>query len=127
MLLEILLLLDICEAYNLSPYDTTVSYYSQPQETASGIYFDPEGYTCASPNLPFGTILLLQVGRNIVGCKVTDRGPYAVDDNGKAIWPLEPHPIRKLDLSERVFRELFNGTEQGTGEVRILKIELPED
>lgn len=126
MLLEILLLLEFCNTYNLSPYATTVSFYEPPQETASGIYFNPENYTCASPVLPLGTILTLQVERRVVGCIVTDRGPYAMDNEGKAIRPLKPHPVRKLDLSRRVFRELFDNTEQGTGNVRILKIQLPE-
>lgn len=35
-----------------------------------------------------------------VKVKVNDRGPFAVDSNGKAIKPLKPHPTRVIDLSK---------------------------
>jgi rare lipoprotein A len=46
--------------------------------TASGEVFDPDKLTCASPWLPFGTMLrvtLLSSGRSVV-VRVNDRGPF---------------------------------------------------
>jgi rare lipoprotein A (peptidoglycan hydrolase) len=44
--------------------------------TASGAIYDQEGWTCASKELPLGTILLVsENGRNVL-LLVNDRGPY---------------------------------------------------
>ena len=45
--------------------------------TASGAIYDENGWTCASPNLPFGTMLLVTSGPYGVLVEVNDRGPYA--------------------------------------------------
>ncbi len=45
--------------------------------TASGAIYDENGWTCASPNLPFGTMLLVTSGSYGVLVEVNDRGPYA--------------------------------------------------
>jgi rare lipoprotein A len=54
------------------------SYYSEGQHLASGMEYDPSGYTCAHPTLPFGTRLRIadpKSGRSVVGT-VNDRGPF---------------------------------------------------
>jgi rare lipoprotein A len=54
------------------------SYYSESQHVASGEKFDPSGYTCAHPSLPFGTHLRVadpKSGRSVV-VTVNDRGPF---------------------------------------------------
>jgi rare lipoprotein A len=54
------------------------SYYAEGQHLASGAKFDPSGYTCAHPTLPFGTHLRVadpKSGRSVV-VTVNDRGPF---------------------------------------------------
>jgi rare lipoprotein A len=54
------------------------SYYAESQHVASGAKFDPSGYTCAHPTLPFGTHLRVadpKSGRSVV-VTVNDRGPF---------------------------------------------------
>jgi rare lipoprotein A len=54
------------------------SYYSEGRHVASGGAFDPSGYTCAHPTLPFGTHLRVadpKSGRSVV-VTVNDRGPF---------------------------------------------------
>ena len=49
------------------------------QTTASGAVYDQEGWTCASRDLPFGTMLLVgHAGRQVL-LLVNDRGPYVAD------------------------------------------------
>jgi rare lipoprotein A (peptidoglycan hydrolase) len=44
--------------------------------TASGAIYDQEGWTCASKELPLGTILLVSENGHQVLLLVNDRGPY---------------------------------------------------
>jgi len=44
--------------------------------TASGAIYDQEGWTCASKELPLGTILLVSENGRSVLLLVNDRGPY---------------------------------------------------
>jgi len=44
--------------------------------TASGAVFRADGFTAASPTLPFGTTLHVCRGETCVDVVVTDRGPY---------------------------------------------------
>jgi peptidoglycan lytic transglycosylase len=44
--------------------------------TASGVPFDPQGFTAAHRTMPFGTQLLVSHGGNSVQVTVNDRGPY---------------------------------------------------
>ncbi len=46
------------------------------RSTASGAIYDENGWTCASPDLPFGTLLLVTAGASGVLVEVNDRGPY---------------------------------------------------
>jgi len=60
----------------------TASWYGpgfDGQATASGAVYDQEGWTCASRDLPFGTMLLVgHAGRQVL-LLVNDRGPYVAD------------------------------------------------
>ena len=54
------------------------TWYSEGSRTASGQRFNPNGYTVAHRNLPFGTKLKLTNPRNgkSVEAIVNDRGPF---------------------------------------------------
>ena len=80
-------------------------------ETASGQIFNKYTWTCASPYMSLGTLLWCyseETGIWLI-IKVVDRGPYKVDAKGNAIFPLEPHPTRQLDLSTLSFFVLSGG------------------
>jgi rare lipoprotein A len=85
------------------------SYYSEGQHVASGGTFDPSGYTCAHPTLPFGTHLRVadpKSGRSVV-VTVNDRGPFvrgrvldvslgaarALGMTGRGVMRVEAHVI----------------------------------
>ncbi len=76
--------------------------------TASGDRYDMNQYTCASPKLPFGTILLVTNTDNnkSVIVMVNDRGPFKMNSKGRPLYPLKPHPTRLLDLSKKAFSEI---------------------
>ena len=99
----------------------TASYYDSGHLTASGAHFDPRGMTCASPYLPFGTRLLVCANGHAAVVTVTDRGPFATDSLGHAVYPLRPHPTRALDLSLGVAKRLHM-IEQGTTGVRVWRL-----
>lgn len=87
------------------------SFYAENfhgRKTANGEIYDMYDYTCASPNLPFGTILKVTNLDNdkFVIVRVNDRGPFAVHKNGTPIRPLQPHPTRDLDLSLSAFENI---------------------
>jgi rare lipoprotein A len=55
------------------------SYYGYSHAghmTASGVPFDPMGFTAAHKTLPLGTPLLVSYGGKSVEVTVNDRGPY---------------------------------------------------
>ncbi len=55
------------------------SYYGYSHAgnlTASGVPFDPAGFTAAHKTLPFGTQLRVGYGGNSTVVTVNDRGPY---------------------------------------------------
>lgn len=126
---------DILVQQQLEPYGfetscPTVSYYGEVfagRTTAYGITFNPSEATCASPTLPYGTLLRVRKDGRELDLVVTDTGPFAVGSNGYATWPLRPHPIRRLDLSKSAFDYLFDGTEQGVGRVEIIDVEFPPE
>jgi len=91
------------------PSTLTASWYGPGFDgrlTASGAAFDQHAMTCASPDLPFGTTLLLEREGRMVVVQVQDRGPYAVDSAGAAVWPLRRHPVREIDVSAGAAKEL---------------------
>jgi rare lipoprotein A len=71
--------------------------------TASGAVYDMEGWTCASRDLPLGTMLVVSRNGKRVLLLVNDRGPY-VDG-------------RVLDLSHAAARYLGVGVSAVTAEV----------
>jgi len=85
----------------------TCSYYSDHGQTcADGSVFDAHGYTCASRTLPFGAVMLVAHGRRAVLVRCTDRGPWATDSTGAAVWPLRAHETREIDLSLEAAKRL---------------------
>src|SRR4051794_19425755 len=72
------------------------TWYSMPGAvTASGEIYDPEKLTCASPWLPFGTLVrvtLLSTGRSVV-VRVNDRGPF-----GGGVLDLSVRAARDIGL-----------------------------
>ena len=104
--------------------EMTASWYGpgfHGNVTASGDTFDMHAMTCASPDLPFGSVLLIEHGQYKVAVTVTDRGPFAVDSTGAAIWPLEPHPHRDLDLSFGAMK-LLGGVLDGTIDAEVWRL-----
>lgn len=108
----------------------TCSYYGDYFDgrlTANGEIFHQTEMTCASPRLPFGTILTLSTGDRMVTVRVNDRGPYATNSSGYAVFPLRPHPIRHLDLSKYAFIALFGETECGVASAKIVLAIQPRE
>ncbi|WP_152365707.1 septal ring lytic transglycosylase RlpA family protein [Microlunatus speluncae] len=70
------------------------SFYDEPQETATGGWFDPEQLSTAHKSLPFGTKVKVTnlVNGKTVTVPVLDRGPYIEG--------------RCLDLSKAAMREI---------------------
>lgn len=106
------------------PSTVTASYYGpgfHGNITASGQPFDMHALTCASPDLPFGTVLLLEREGRMVVVVCNDRGPYAVDSVGRALHPLSPHPRRQLDISAGAMKAL-GGISAGVVELRAWRL-----
>ena len=85
------------------------SYYGKKwngRNTANMEIYDCTKLTCASPKLPFNTIIkVTNIDNNkSVKIRVNDRGPFRMDQEGALVRPLEPHPKRVLDLSRKSFR-----------------------
>lgn len=105
--------------------EMTASWYGpgfHGNVTASGDTFDMYDQTCASPDLPFGTVLLLEHDGRTAVTTVTDRGPFAVDSTGAAVWPLLPHPSRDLDISAGAMKAL-GGIGAGVIEARAWRLQ----
>lgn len=108
-----------------APETVTASWYGEPfhgRATASGEVFDMNGMTCAHRTLPFGALLLVRHGGRAVVVRVNDRGPYAVGEDGRACWPLRPHPSRTLDLSLGAAAKLAM-RDEGVSEVRVWRVQ----
>lgn len=107
------------------PQPMTCSYYGpgfHGRTTASGEPFDMHALTAASPGLPFGAVLLLERDGRRVAVLCNDRGPFAVDSTGVAVWPLRPHPVRQLDLSAGAMKAL-GGISAGIIQARAWRLE----
>lgn len=92
-------------------YYGVASYYGEywnGRTTANMEIYDCDKLTCASPILPFNTIIKVTNMKNCksVTIRVNDRGPYKMDKKGKTIKPLIPHPKRVLDLSKASFKSI---------------------
>jgi rare lipoprotein A len=88
-----------------------VSYYGERwngRTTANMEIYDHRLLTCASPRLPFNTVIEITnlANNKSIVVRVNDRGPYKMDRNGKALRPLQAHPVRVLDLSEAAFESI---------------------
>lgn len=111
----------------VSREETMASWYGVPfhgRTTASGRTYNKLELTAAHRRLPFGTrvrVVDLETGRSVV-VTINDRGPYRMDDAGRAVFPLQPHPTRGIDLSYRAARRL--GTlGRGVARVRVEVLE----
>ena len=105
-----------------NPHRVRVSWYETGSVTANGESFDPNGLTYAS-HLPFNTVLVVEAEGRTLRLRGNDRGPFATDSTGKAVYPLRPHPTRKLDLSRAAFTKLFRDRSIGVGYVKIVRVE----
>lgn len=117
------------QPYGIYQSRITCSFYGEVfhgRPTASGEIFNMYAYTCASPHLPLGTRLLCYREGHYKTIRVNDRGPFATNERGYAIWPLRPHPTRRLDLSYQSFVYFFEDPAIGVGSVQILAVEFPE-
>lgn len=76
--------------------------------TANGEIYNSEKLTCASPHLPFNTLVQVTNMRNnkSVIVRVNDRGPFEMNSAGKVLRPLIPHPRRAFDLSRKAFTSI---------------------
>jgi rare lipoprotein A len=88
------------------------SYYSVRSNggthTASGEKLSDKDLTAAHPKLPFGTVLKvtnLENDKHVI-VRVNNRGPFATNKRGRAIFPLKPHPSRIVDLSKAAAKQL---------------------
>jgi rare lipoprotein A len=80
------------------------SFYStrtSSSKTASGERFYDNRLTAAHPKLKFGTFVKVTnlSNKKTVIVKINDRGPFATNKSGRAVYPLRPHPTRIIDLS----------------------------
>ena len=116
--------LPLCLALLAPPQSLTCSYYGpgfHGRPTASGVPYDMHALTAASPDLPFGSVLLLERDGRAVVVEVQDRGPFAVDSTGAAVWPLQPHPTRQLDISAGAMKAI-GGISAGVVQVRAWRL-----
>lgn len=103
-----IIIIYVTEGFNNPLKETNVSYYANKyhgRKTANGEMYDMNKLTAASPNLKFGTQVLIINPKNNkqIIVRINDRGPFAVDSNGNLIFPLKPHPTRGFDLSKAAF------------------------
>lgn len=108
MLVIGILIIYITEGFDNPLKETTISYYANKyhgRKTANGEIYNMNELTAASPKLKFGTKVLIINPKNNkqVIVRINDRGPFAVDSNGKSIFPLSPHQTRGFDLSKAAF------------------------
>lgn len=84
------------------------SYYDYSHTgslTASGVSFDPAGFTAAHKTLPFGTQLLVSYGGRSVQVTVNDRGPFVAG--------------RDIDLSQAA-ADMIGLTSAGVAPVQVI-------
>lgn len=93
---------------------TNISWYSSGSLTSCGEIFSPWKESAASNFVPMGTVVrFYPPGREPFDVVINDTGPFAVDREGKAVYPLRKHPTRGFDLSFRAFKTAFGNLEQG--------------
>jgi rare lipoprotein A (peptidoglycan hydrolase) len=101
------------------------SYYNPTgHKTANGDVYDPTKKTGAiqADKVNLGkTVEVTYTTTDKQGTAVTktvkvlinDRGPWATDNHGKALHPLQPHPTRIIDLSPAAFKDLVGSKAPG--------------
>lgn len=80
-------------------------------ETTSGLIYNADELTCAHCYLDMGILVSFYNPDTRVHliARVTDGGPWAVDSEGKAKYPLRSHPSRQFDLSQACYDSLTCG------------------
>jgi len=94
--------------------------------TANGETYDQNAMTAAMTGVELG--IRVRVVREDTGAsvevRVNDRGPYAVDGNGRLArvnGEIQPHPTRVIDLS-RAAMESLGGIQAGVIRVKVYKL-----
>jgi len=114
----------IARLYILTAPTANCSWYGKEFHggiTTSGLTYNMYEWTCASTEIPMGSILWCYSEDTNIWCyvRITDGGPYAVDSEGNPIYPLKKHPTRQLDLAALPFFFLSGGRLwQGTQHIR---------
>lgn len=109
LVILIVLLLSILLLFSSFSYKTSRASWYGPgfngKITANGEYFNQDSLTCASPTLPFNTLVEVTNLRNgkTITVRVNDRGPFKKVNNS-----FIPHPKRGLDLSKASFDSIAN-------------------
>jgi len=88
--------------------------------TASGERLKDTELTAAHPSLPFNTKVKVTNISNNKECivRINNRGPFATNSRGSAIFPLKPHPKRIIDVSVAAAEKL-GFKQKGITEVKI--------
>jgi RHS repeat-associated protein len=103
-------------------YSGDATYYNLPgKTTASGSKLDANAMAAAMtsekvPTLPTDvtvTYVDKDGNKNTVTVTVNDRGPFARDEKGKPLRPLQPDPRGVIDLTPKAFQTLTGGLDQG--------------
>ncbi len=101
--------------------DGEASFYSvgfEGRKTASETTYDTTEYTVAHRTLPLGTMIQVCSGEQCAMAMVTDRGPYADDNEGNP---------RIVDLSPAVFQALGHELTEGVIQVSLTVFFFPEE
>jgi hypothetical protein len=123
LLIAFLLSLFLSRFSVLKSETTWTSWYGgdfHGRPTASGRRYDMLKLTAAHRTFPLGSRVRVvdpNTDRGVI-VRITDRGPYRTDAQGKAVRPLQPHPRRGLDLSYGAARKL-GVLESGVKKVRV--------
>ena len=91
--------------------ESRVSWYGgnfHGRRAASGQLYNMLDLTAAHCARPLGGWLRITNldNNSSVIVRITDRGPYQVDRDGRVVRPLQPHPRREVDLSYSAARKL---------------------
>jgi rare lipoprotein A len=77
-------------------------------KTASGIPLRDDKLTAASLIFPLhSTVKVTNINNGKTAIvKITDTGPFATDNRGRAVRPLRKHPTRIIDVSQATAKKL---------------------
>ena len=129
--------IDLIDIFGLQQtYTGQASYYNLPGDnTASGVPFDANAMAAAMtanrvPHIPTQvTVTYTYQSKDSKGCPktmtntvtvtVNDRGPFALNAQRHALYPLQPNPTRIIDLIPAAFRQLTGSLNQGVVQVTV--------